>query len=39
MRAFRNIVAYMGFGFYWAWIFVSFNSVGSLGQGLVKKSV
>ena len=34
MRAFRNIVAYMGFGFYWAWIFVSFNSVGSLGQNL-----
>ena len=34
MRAFRNVVAYMGFGFYWAWIFVSFNSVGSLGQDL-----
>ena len=34
MRAFRNVVAYMGFGFYWAWIFVSFNSVGSLGQNL-----
>ncbi len=24
MRAFRDVVAYMGFGFYWAWIFVSF---------------
>ena len=34
MRAFRDIVAYMGFGFYWAWIFVSFNSAGSLGQNL-----
>lgn len=34
MRAFRDIVAYMGFGFYWAWIFVSFNSAGSLGQTL-----
>lgn len=34
MCAFRNIVAYIGFGFYWAWIFVSFNSVGSLGQNL-----
>ena len=34
MRAFRNVVAYMGFGFYWAWIFVSFNSVGLLGQNL-----
>ena len=34
MRAFRDVVAYMGFGFYWAWIFVSFNSAGSLGQNL-----
>lgn len=34
MRAFRDIVAYMGFGFYWAWIFVSFNPAGSLGQNL-----
>lgn len=34
MRAFRDIVAYMGFGFYWAWIFVSFNSAGSLDQNL-----